>query len=84
MNAQAEAWRTSATITLDVRPELASGGDPLTGILESAVRIQPGQSLVVIAPFEPVPLYGVLGAHGFTHETACVAPDEWVVCFTRA
>jgi uncharacterized protein (DUF2249 family) len=52
-------------------------------ILEAAAHLQPGQSLVIVAPFEPVPLYAVLGERGFAHETECVASDEWVVRFTQ-
>jgi hypothetical protein len=36
---------------------------------------------VIIAPFEPVPLYDVLAMRGFTHETVMVAANEWVVRF---
>jgi uncharacterized protein DUF2249 len=39
---------------------------------------------VILAPFEPIPLYDVLGARGFSHETAMVADDEWVVRFSLA
>lgn len=81
---QATVWQESAAVTLDVRPELAAGGEPFVRIMEAAATIQPGQSLVIIAPFEPAPLYGVLGARGFTYETARVSADEWVVNFMRS
>jgi uncharacterized protein (DUF2249 family) len=80
---QAAAWQQSAAVTLDVRPELAAGGEPFVRIMEAAATIQPGQALVIIAPFEPVPLYGALAGRGFTHETECIADDEWVIKFTR-
>ena len=76
-------WQEHAAVTLDVRAELAAGGEPFVRIMEAAATIPPGASLVVVAPFEPVPLYGALGGRGFTHETECVAADEWVVNFTR-
>ncbi len=80
---QATIWQESAAITLDVRDELAAGGEPFVRIMEAAMQIQPGQSLVIIAPFEPAPLYGVLEGRGFAHETECVAVEMWVVRFTR-
>lgn len=83
MTHQGELWQQSATMTLDVRPELAAGGEPFAGIMEAAATIKPGQTLVIIAPFEPAPLYSVMGGRGFTHETVCVADDEWIVQFTR-
>lgn len=83
MTDQATTWREQAAVTLDVRPELAAGGEPFVAIMEAASTIQPGQSLVIVAPFEPVPLYGALGGRGFGHETAYISDDEWVVRFTR-
>lgn len=83
MSQPATTWRQFATTLLDVRPELEQGGEPFIRIMEAAMALQPDQTLVIVAPFEPVPLYGVLGARGFTHETTSVAADEWVVRFTR-
>lgn len=74
----------SAVETLDVRPDLERGDEPFVRIMEAAARVGPGQTFIVIAPFEPAPLYGVLGAQGFTYQTECVAPDEWIVRFTRS
>lgn len=80
---QAARWKTEAEKVLDVRPELESGGEPFVRIMEAASAIHPGGSLVIIAPFEPVPLYDVLGARGFGHETVRVTVDEWMVRFAR-
>lgn len=78
------AWKATATTVLDVRPELAAGGEPFVQIMEAAAQIPAGGALVLVAPFEPVPLYGALGNRGFTHATQHVAADEWVVRFTHA
>jgi hypothetical protein len=80
----AMTWKVEAATVLDVRPELEAGGEPFVRIMEAAAAIAPGASLVIVAPFEPAPLYGALGARGFAHATQCVAADEWVVRFTRA
>ena len=72
------------TILLDVRPDLTRGDEPFARIMEAAASVQEGQALALIAPFEPVPLYGVLGAQGFTHETRQVSSTEWVVRFVRS
>ena len=42
------------------------------------------QVLVLRAPFEPVPLYGVLDRRGFAHWTESRAPDDWSVWFWRS
>jgi uncharacterized protein (DUF2249 family) len=73
----------AATTALDVRPILATGEEPLELILETAVGISEGDVLEITAPFEPVPLYAVLGARGFAHLTEMRTPDEFVVRFTQ-
>ncbi len=83
MAERAVSWKAQANTVLDVRPELEQGGEPFVRIMEAASAIKPGGTLVIIAPFEPVPLYDVLGARGFSHETEKVAADEWMVQFTR-
>jgi len=81
MTEQTVRWNTEAETVLDVRPDLENGGEPFIRIMETVSTIQPGETLVIIAPFELVLLYDVLGARGFTHETVMVAADEWVVLF---
>ena len=76
---QAVTRKAEAETVLDVRPDLESGGEPFVRIMEAVASIKPGGTLVIIAPFEPVPLYDVLGERGFSHETARVAADEWVI-----
>jgi hypothetical protein len=51
--------------------------------METAERVPPGKSLVLIAPFEPAPLYQALAGRGFSHATERVADDEWIVRFVR-
>ena len=84
MEEQTVSLKAQATTVLDVRPELEQGGEPFVRIMEAASAITPGGTLVIIAPFEPVPLYDVLGTRGFSHETKQVAADEWRVQFTRS
>jgi hypothetical protein len=69
--------------TLDVRPILASGGEPLSAILASAELVPAGSSLVILAPFEPVPLFGVLRQMGFSHESALEPGGGYRIRFTR-
>ncbi len=81
---QAVTSKAVAEVILDVRPDLERGGEPFVRIMETVSTLQPGKTLVIIAPFEPIPLYDVLGARGFSHETAMVGGDEWVVRFFLA
>ncbi len=71
-------------VTLDVRPDLAAGREPFSRILEAARGIPPGGTLILLAPFEPVPLYAVLGRQGFTVSTESLGGEEgFRVTFVR-
>ncbi len=68
-------------LILDVRPDLAEGQEPFSKIMQAVGQLHAGQELLLIASFEPVPLYSVLEHQGFTHQTEHAAPDEWRVTF---
>lgn len=55
-------------MNLDVRPLVARGEEPLGAILGALETLQLGETLVLHAPFEPVPLYAVLARSGFSWE----------------
>ncbi len=74
---------TNVARVVDARPVLAAGGEPFAEIMEAAGAIDDGEVLVVYAPFEPVPLEGVLGAQGFTHHAEPLDGGEWRVTFWR-
>lgn len=70
------------TVALDVRPILAMGEEPFDVIMNTANEIEPGGSLEVTAPFEPLPLYEVMARRGFAHATDVRSEAEFVVLFT--
>ncbi len=81
-----EEWAidiTNHALVVDARPTLAAGGEPFAEIMEAAARVAEGQLLVVYAPFEPVPLEGVLGEQGFTHAAEQLDGGDWRVTFRR-
>jgi len=57
---------------------------PFAPIVEALDGLGGGETLLVVNSFEPVPLYDVLEARGFDHETERVADDEWHVVVTPA
>lgn len=67
--------------TLDVR---AIDGEPFSTIVSALDALGPDETLRLVSDFEPVPLYDVLDAKGFTHETRQVATDKWHVDVTTA
>lgn len=83
MSNDVQSWKTDAAEVLDVRPVLADGGEPFVQIMETAERVPTGKALVLIAPFEPVPLYQALAGRGFSHATERIADDEWIIRFLR-
>ncbi len=66
---------------LDVRPILRAGGEPFGEIMAAVARLEPGQGLRLLATFEPVPLFSVLGARGFGHEVRELPGGDWEVRF---
>ncbi len=70
-------------VVLDVRPTLATGGDPYEEIMRTVDRLAPGQDLVILNSFEPFPLYERLGAKGFEHRVERFPDGDWKVTFTR-
>ncbi|HEU4369376.1 MAG TPA: DUF2249 domain-containing protein [Methylomirabilota bacterium] len=71
-------------IEVDVRNDIRRGEEPFARIMTAARAIEPGEALVVRAPFEPAPLYAVLARRGLTHWTERLAADDWRVWFHRA
>jgi len=68
---------------LDVRPILASGGSPLTAVLEEVAALPLSASLRLIAPFEPVPMFAKLADLGFDHAVHRRDDGTFEILFTR-
>ena len=75
---------TPAPLTLDVRPELRAGGEPFPRIMQALASLAPGQALRLLATFEPIPLYGVLGRKGLAHHATRHGTEDWEILFTPA
>jgi len=70
-------------ITLDVREDLRHGREPFCKVMGAVARLQSDERLRLIAPFEPAPLYSVLGNQGFDHASMQIQSGDWEVMFTR-
>lgn len=66
--------------TLDVREV----DEPFDRIVEELEALPESGTLTLVNSFEPEPLYGVLEARGFDHETRRAGPEEWRVTITHA
>ena len=69
-------------VHLDVREDIARGREPFARIMVAVRSLQAGEVLVLRAPFEPLPLYDVLGKRGFSHWTESLARDDWRIWFS--
>ena len=70
-------------VTLDVREDLRQGREPFSKIMNAVARLRPDEKLLLVAPFEPAPLFSVLGKQGFDHESKQIQSGDWEVLFTR-
>lgn len=72
---------TSSLVSLDVRPILQAGGEPFDEIMGAVAALRPGEGLRLIASFQPVPLFSVLGARGYAHQARELDGGDWEVLF---
>jgi hypothetical protein len=70
-------------LLLDTRPIFERGDTPCQAIDDATASLQPGQSLVLLVPFEPVPLYAKLGREGFAHQTIQLPDGTWQATFRK-
>ncbi len=69
--------------TVDARPIIADGGEPFDAIMAAVAGLAGDEELEILAPFEPVPLEGVLSSQGFTYEAVELGGGDWRVTFRR-
>lgn len=70
-------------ITVDTRPIFARGDTPCQAIDDAVAQVIPGQTLILLVPFEPKPLYGKLENAGFKHQTAKLPDGTFRIEFKR-
>ena len=78
-----DAVPESRRVLVDVRDDIRRGEEPFARIMKAVKDLAADEVLVLRAPFEPIPLYGVLGKRGFAHCTESRAADDWWVTFYR-
>jgi uncharacterized protein (DUF2249 family) len=72
-----------ATVKLDVREDIRNGREPFGKVMQTVASLKASEQLLLIAPFEPAPLYAVLAQQGFSHQSKPTATGDWEVLFTR-
>jgi uncharacterized protein (DUF2249 family) len=74
---------SSKTVTVDVREDIRQGREPFEKIMAAVDQLQPGETLLLIVSFEPLPLYRVMAQNGFAHWTERMTDGDWQVYFRR-
>ncbi|MCP4924613.1 MAG: DUF2249 domain-containing protein [Gammaproteobacteria bacterium] len=69
----------SPLLTLDVRPLIEQGHDPLEEILQALDRLSSDGLLLLITPFRPGPLITLLQERGYRLYATELGPDHWQV-----
>lgn len=67
---------------LDVRPLLRAGQEPFQAIMNAVGALAPGQSLRLLAPFQPVPLFSVMANRGYAASDRPLGDGDWEVIFS--
>ena len=73
---------SDSVVTLDVRDHLNSGREPFSLIMQTASGLQKEQSLLLIVPFEPVPLYHIMAQRGFDYAATPRESGDWEILFS--
>jgi uncharacterized protein (DUF2249 family) len=82
MNATQPKSCSTDALVLDVRPIFAQGATPCSAIDQAVSSLTPGQLFVLLAPFEPAPLFSKLAALGFSHRSEPASDGTWRIEFT--
>lgn len=68
-------------VEVDVREDIRRGVEPFARIMTAVKALGEGEALLLRVPFEPKPLYDVLGRRGFVRWTERHSADDWSVWF---
>ncbi|WP_186576534.1 DUF2249 domain-containing protein [Aquibacillus kalidii] len=70
-------------LEVDVRDDIKKGMEPFKKIMDAAKSVQSGEQFVLHAPFNPFPLFKVLGKKGFSHQSEQLEKKHWKITFTK-
>jgi uncharacterized protein (DUF2249 family) len=71
-------------VTLDVREDFRAGQHPCDKIQGALSRIGNSETLRLLVPFEPVPIFEVARHKGLTYESRQISDGDWEVLFSRS
>jgi uncharacterized protein (DUF2249 family) len=74
---------TQDILTLDVRDDFRSGLHPCDKIQNALGNVGDGETLRLLVPFEPVPIFEVARNKGLSHKAQQTPEGHWEVLFSR-
>ena len=74
---------TSKVTTLDVREDFSSGAHPCDKIHSAIAGVTEGETLRLLVPFEPIPLYDLAARKGLGHKCQQAPEGHWEVFFAH-
>jgi Uncharacterized conserved protein (DUF2249) len=63
-------------VTVDVREDIRNGREPFSKIMTAVAALGADGRLLLIAPFEPTPLFRVMATRGFRHAASPTASGD--------
>ena len=70
-------------VEVDVREDLKLKKDPFDKIMAVVKDLKEGQGFILHAPFNPVPLHGVLKRKGFRYQAEKIERKHWKVIYEK-
>jgi uncharacterized protein (DUF2249 family) len=70
-------------LRLDVREDIRNGREPFAKIMNAVAGLGAAEQLLLVTPFEPVPMVHMLRKNGFRHASRKTEGGDWEVLFTR-
>ncbi|MFD1037701.1 DUF2249 domain-containing protein [Virgibacillus byunsanensis] len=70
-------------VELDVREDLRLKKEPFDKIMAVVKELEDGETFVLHAPFNPVPLHAVLRRKGFENNAEKIDKKHWKVTYTK-
>jgi uncharacterized protein (DUF2249 family) len=74
---------TSKVTTLDVREDFSSGAHPCDKIHSAIASVAEGETLRLLVPFEPIPLFDLAARKGLGHKCQQAPEGHWEVFFAH-
>jgi len=71
-------------VRVDVREDIKIGREPFVKIMLAVDGLTANEDLLLIAPFEPIPLFELLAMRGFSHIKRHTPAGDWEILFTRS